>query len=554
MSKQNYSYSFSLVSLGCPKNLTDSETMSGMLIQAGWNFKTEIIDSIDLMIINSCGFLQSARDETFEQIDIFSDLKSKGIIKRLIVTGCVINSNAENLQKRFSLVDAWLSPFDEHKIQEVADILFSRINNPKNKDNSHQTSTLQTSQAKDDDNSKQETETNVLEKNLDKTECLLPNNSNNSQNFKLLNNNNLPLFYFHPERQLTFNDYSRRLLTAPHIAYLKIADGCDRFCSYCSIPSIRGRFVSKTKQNILDESKRLADQGVRELVLIAQETTFWGKDLYGQPKLAELLAQLKENNDFDWIRVLYTYPLFFSDELISLFKLEEKPIFQNKKAENIQISNAVSHKNENHELLTRKEDRKTSILPYIDIPLQHCNDQILKHMNRRIGKSETEELLTRLREKINDLVLRTTMIVGFPGETEEIFMELIAFMKKWKFERAGIFEFSAEKGTPAFDMKPHISQNVKARRYRTIYRLQENISKNIARSWTGKILNVLIDDVGRNESGNIVSNLFLGRTFADSPDIDPIVYITGENLKPGELVPCEIVTSHDLDLIAVPVE
>ncbi|MBR5627604.1 MAG: MiaB/RimO family radical SAM methylthiotransferase, partial [Thermoguttaceae bacterium] len=361
-----------------------------------------------------------------------------------------------------------------------------------------------------------------------------PNKSREKLGFKPALNIVPPVFRFTPTRHLPLNDVHRRQLTASHVAYLKIAEGCDRFCSYCAIPSIRGRFVSKPKDDILTEAEKLADSGVRELVLIAQETTFWGTDLYGQPRLAELLARLRERGWFDWIRLLYTYPLFFSDELISLFGFPE---------ENRSDTSPASMSGE------RKE---TVLLPYIDLPLQHCNDELLRKMNRKIGKSETEELLARLREKIPELSLRTSMIVGFPGETEAMFNELVEFMEKWKFERAGIFAFSPETGTPAATLPDQVPDRIKQSRQKKLYAKQERIARIHDRRQLGRVIPVMIDEQGTDENGSPLSDLFLGRAWFESPDVDPIVYVTGRDIPIGEIVLCEVVDIHELDLIAVP--
>ena len=280
--------------------------------------------------------------------------------------------------------------------------------------------------------------------------------------------------------------------------------------------------MSKPFETILDEAKRLADAGVRELVLIAQETTFWGADLYGRPDLVRLLAALKSLNLFAWIRVLYTYPLFWDRELTSLFKLEEPGT--------------------------------TSILPYVDIPLQHCNSDLLKKMNRRVDKAQTEELLARLRDEIPDVVLRTTFIVGFPGETDAMFHELVEFVERWRFERAGVFEFSPEPGTRAFDMTEQVDDKTKARRCERLYAVQERVSHQFARRLVGSTLDVMLDSYALADNGEPMRNVCLGRTRADAPDVDPVVYVTGRNLKPGEIVPCEIVDVNGLDLVAVPAD
>lgn len=464
--------SCSIISLGCPKNHVDSESMIGRLIAFGYRFQ-EDPENVDLLILNTCGFLQAARDEAFDWIRDLIEMKKQGRIRCIAVAGCLIKAQGESLSQTFPEVDFWFSPFDENRIAPVLD-------------------------------------------NISKPEIANPIS--------------IPIFLSAKDVKFPHQDEQRRILTAPHVAYLKIADGCDRFCSYCSIPSIRGRYISKSKEAILDEARRMADAGVRELVLIAQETTFWGSDLYGQPRLAELLAEIKDQKNFDWIRVLYTYPLFFSDELIALF-------------------NGGGRK--------KRENEQSIILPYIDIPLQHCNNEILKKMNRKTGKEETEDLLARLREGIEDLVLRTTFILGFPGETEKQFSELIDFVKKWKFERAGQFLFSPEPGTRAALLPDQIPDSVKIKRQKKFAAVLKKLTEKFAQSRIGSVLDIMIDECSLKGNKEMFEcdpapEVYIGRSAADSPDIDPQVYITGFNLPVGKKVPCEILAVSGENLVAVP--
>ncbi|MDR0870806.1 MAG: MiaB/RimO family radical SAM methylthiotransferase, partial [Planctomycetaceae bacterium] len=311
----------------------------------------------------------------------------------------------------------------------------------------------------------------------------------------------------------------RERLTEKHIAYLRIADGCNRRCTFCAIPDIRGNFRSVPLEALLAEAKRLANSGVQELILIAQETTFWGTDIYGQAKLAELLRQLEKIDGLRWIRLMYSYPQYFDDELIDLFAAGGK------------------------------------LLPYIDIPLQHCSDEILKKMNRRVHKTETEQLLEKLRSRIPNLILRTSLIVGFPGETEAMFTELLRFVEQWKFERAGVFRFSPEKGTPAAKFENRVQHRLLDRRYESLYKHCEKFSIAWAARQKGNTMNVQIDGNYIDDNGRKESNLFVGRTFADAPDIDPVVYVTVE--KPaddliGALIPCEILETEGCDLVGIP--
>lgn len=480
--------SFSIVSLGCPKNLVDGESMVGLLVSRGFCFVPDV-RNVELVILNTCGFIDMARREAFECLDELLHLKKRGKIRLLIVSGCLIQvENREELLDRYPEVDAWLGPFNESEIADIVERLRSGDLTPTSETNDVKT---------------------LFEPDWIKT------------------NRSLPMFRSTPQKRLTFFDKDRELLTLGHVAYLKIAEGCDRFCSYCLIPSIRGRFVSKPINDILEEAKRLAEKGVRELVLIAQETTFWGSDLDGSPRLASLLVQLRDLGLFDWIRVLYSYPQGFDDELLA-------------------VLGSTSKKTDT--------SGQTLVLPYVDLPLQHCNDTILKQMNRRCGKSETEELLERLRSGIPNLILRTSIIVGFPGETEENFAELVEFMTKWKFERAGIFEYSPENGTPAATLPGQVPARIRNQRYKKLYAKQERISHGFARGLVGRSMTVLIDRMGSDGEGHSIDDLFLGRTLADAPDVDPLVYVTGTNLVPGSFVDCEMIDVSGLDLIAIPAE
>ena len=457
----------SIVSLGCPKNLVDSESILGRLIGDGWEFTPEV-EGANLVILNTCGFIESARREAIETLDFLLALKRRKKIKSLAVCGCLIRALGSELPRRYPEVDAWFGPADETHLSEAFPL-------------------RQISTAKEQKKGSSPKKPVPFRDTLD--------------------------------RRYTFHDESRLLLTLPHTAYLKIAEGCDRFCSYCAIPAIRGRFTSKPIETVLSEAEILARSGIKELVLIAQETTFWGNDLYGEPRLAKLLAELRGMNAFPWIRLLYTYPLFFSDELLELFGGED-------------------------------DSAPSVILPYIDLPLQHCNDALLKQMNRRVGKSETEDLLARLRETIPGLTLRTTFITGFPGETDAAFEELLEFAEKWRFERAGVFAYSPEAGTRAAELEGQIPEKIKEERRARLYEVLMRISAEDARAKVGKTYNVLVDTPVINDDGSEAEDFYIGRTAADAPDIDPVVYLTGSGLTPGEFCRAEIVDTQQQDLIA----
>ncbi len=434
---------FSVVSLGCPKNLVDSEHYVFEMEKMGKKFRPDVAGS-ETVILNTCGFLHSARSEACEYIEALLELKSAGSIDRILVRGCMPQlevSQSEGIAKlaaEFPGVAEW---------------------------------------------------------------------------------------YGVPTGDLTIkNEAGRHLLTFPHVAYLRIADGCDRRCSFCTIPLIRGRFRSVPLENLLKQARFLASQGVKELVVIAQETTFWGKDLYGMPSLPKLLRELETVDGIEWIRLMYSYPAHFEDALIDLFAKGGK------------------------------------LLPYIDIPLQHASDEMLKKMHRRVTQAETEALLGKLREKIPNLVLRTSLIVGFPGETDAMFDELLRFVDRWKFERAGVFPFSAEAGTEAAELPNKIPQRVIERRFDRLYQACERHSTAWATLQKGRILNVRIDspytdpETGRKEPG-----VFIGRTQADAPDIDPVVFVTNPpenkaNLTGGRVLACEILETEGCDLVGVALE
>ena len=417
---------FSLISLGCPKNLVDSEQYVFALQQTGLEFCTEI-ENCELVVLNTCGFLHSARNEAREYLRALIELKRKKQIGRIAVRGCMpMFESVESLAAEFPDVDDWfgIPPASEHSAP-------------------------------------------------------------------------------------------RRLLTEKHVAYLRIADGCSRRCSFCAIPRIRGKFRSVSEENVIHEAGRLAASGVKELVVIAQETTFWGNDLYGKPQLSTLLQKLESIDGIRWIRLMYAYPQYFEDDLIDLFAAGGK------------------------------------LLPYIDIPLQHANDEMLRLMNRRVTKSETEQLLEKLRTRINNLVLRTSFIVGFPGETDAMFQELLRFVEQWKFERAGVFRFSAERETPAASLTPKVPPKTIDRRYEQLYQACEKHSLAWANQQKGRILHVQVDGNYVDEYGHKEAQLYIGRTVADAPDIDPVAYITGQQLAPGSLIECEILETEGCDLVGV---
>ena len=441
---------YSLITLGCPKNLVDSERMAGLLRLDGYRFVADP-GRADFVVVNTCGFLAAARDESCSAIRDMLELKRRGKLKGLIVSGCLAQRDKEALLKQFPEVDQVVGVFSRDAITTAAERLFGPWNEQRT------------------------------------------------------------LFNPAPARPLP--DTDRLRITPSHLAYLKISEGCNRTCSFCTIPSLRGRYISKPIDEVAAEAEQLAADGVRELILVAQDTTYYGVDLDGRPRLADLLKRLDQVSDLEWIRLMYLYPMYIDDELIEV------------------IAGA---------------DR---ILPYLDLPLQHISDEVLRRMRRRVGRRNTEELLARLRLAIPELALRTTFIAGFPGETEAQFEELLDFVRGQRFQRLGAFVFSPEPGTPAAELDGQLPDAVRQERRDRLLEAQQAIAFEWNEAQVGRQLDVLIDcDIPDQ------TNAYLGRSFADAPEIDGAVYVTGAGLLPGQLVSCEIVASQEYDLIGVAVD
>lgn len=440
----------SLIALGCPKNLVDGERILGLLRDAGWELTTDP-DQADIVIVNTCGFLRSAREESFAVIEEMLKLKRKGKIRGVIVAGCLVERDREAILDRFPEVDQLVNIFARDEITEAA----ARI------------------------------QSGLMEQRT----------------------------VFQPASVIPLDDRRRLRVTPRHLAYLKISEGCDRLCTFCTIPHIRGRHVSKPIESVVEEARELVADGVRELVLVAQDTTYYGLDLVGRPLLADLLRRLREIPELRWIRLMYLYPMYITDELIEVIR-EGEPI-----------------------------------IPYLDLPLQHISDRILKRMKRRVSAEEIKTLLARLRQAIPNLVLRTTMIVGFPGETEAEFRELVSFVQTQRFERLGVFEYSHEPGTPAARLKDHLPRRVIRARREQLMAVQQEIAFDWAQAQVGRRVTVLLDQLYPERR-----HVFLGRTYADAPEIDGVVYVTGKNLQPGQFVNCEVVAAEGYDLVAAPLD
>jgi ribosomal protein S12 methylthiotransferase len=437
---------FSFVSLGCPKNLVDSERMLGLLAQDGYVLVPDA-QKADLVIINTCGFIDAARQESLTVIREMLDRKKAGALKGVVVAGCLAERQKEMLLEEVPEVDQVVGVFGREEIAQVADRIMGDL---------HEQRTI-----------------------------------------------------FRPAPIQAQDDRARMRITPRHLAYLKVSEGCDRLCTFCAIPYMRGKHVTKPIEEVISEARELAADGVRELNLVAQDMTYYGVDLYGRPRLAELLRELDQIEGIDWIRVLYNYPNYFTDELYEVLGSSQR------------------------------------IIPYLDMPIQHINDRMLRMMNRRHTRAETETILERLRANIPGLVLRTTFIVGFPGETQAEFEELRDFIKATRFERLGVFPYSFESDTPAAKIPGHIADEVKLARRDEIMAAQQEIAFAFNKGMVGRKLDVLID--GPSPEGR---DLWIGRTYADAPDVDGLTFVRSSSVEPGDLVACEIVAAQGYDLIA----
>ncbi len=429
-----------MISLGCAKNLVDSEVIAGILERAGFQV-TERAEGSDVAVVNTCAFIRDAQEEAIETIFALARLKEQGKLKKLIVAGCLPQRYCSQIKKLLPEADGFLGP---GRIGDIAGTVRAVL--------------------------KSELRVNIGEKHF-------------------LNTAATP----------------RRLLTPVHYAYVKIADGCDNRCAYCVIPGIRGRYESREMNSIVKEVKKLTAKGVREINLISQDTTYYGADIYGKPALAELLRRLAGLKKAGWIRILYTHPRHFTDELIGVIAGEKK------------------------------------ICKYIDMPLQHISDKILKGMGRKIDSRRIKELIRRLRGSIPGVILRTSLIVGFPGETERDFNMLCDFVQETEFERLGVFKYSREEGTRAAKMRPQVPEKTKERRFCKIMLLQQKIAAKKQAALIGTRMPVLIDSIERSGA--------VGRSRFDAPDVDGVIYVKSRGLRPGQIIDVRITDSLVYDLI-----
>lgn len=431
------------ISLGCDKNLVDSEEMLGLLNSRGYTFTDDETEA-DVIIINTCCFINDAKEESVQTILEMAEYKKTGKCKALIVTGCMAQRYKQEILDEVGEVDQVLGTTAYEKIVEAVD------------------------------------------------EALAGSRGVEEE----------PLSY------LPQTDAKRMVTTGGHYAYLKIAEGCNKCCTYCIIPKLRGRYRSVPMERLIEQAKELAAQGVKELILVAQETTVYGMDLYGKKSLHLLLEQLCQISGLRWIRILYCYPEEIYEELIQTMKKEEK------------------------------------ICHYLDLPIQHAADGVLKRMGRRTTRADLEQIVTHLREEIPDIVLRTTLIAGFPGETKEQHQEVMEFIDEMEFDRLGVFTYSQEEDTPAASMPDQLDEETKLNWQEELMELQQEIAFDKAESRTGSIVTAMIEGKVADEDA------YVARTYGDAPNVDGLLFVqTSEELNSGDFVRVRITGAVEYDLI-----
>lgn len=431
------------ISLGCDKNLVDSEEMLGLLNSRGYTFTDDETEA-DVIIINTCCFINDAKEESVQTILEMAEYKKTGKCKALIVTGCMAQRYKQEILDEVSEVDQVLGTTAYEKIVEAVDEALAGSRGVEEK----------------------------------------------------------PLSY------LPQTDAKRMVTTGGHYAYLKIAEGCNKYCTYCIIPKLRGRYRSVPMERLIEQAKELAAQGVKELILVAQETTVYGVDLYGKKSLHLLLEQLCRISGLRWIRILYCYPEEIYEDLIQTMKREEK------------------------------------ICHYLDLPIQHASDAVLRRMGRRTTRADLEQIVTHLREEIPDIVLRTTLIAGFPGETEEQHQEVMEFIDEMEFDRLGVFTYSQEEDTPAASMPDQIDEETKLNWQEELMELQQEIAFDRAEERTGSVVTAMIEGKVADEDA------YVARTYGDAPNVDGLLFVqTTEELNSGDFVRVRITGAVEYDLI-----
>lgn len=450
---------FAFVSLGCPKNLVDSERMLGKLAMEGFSLVGDAAEA-DVVVVNTCGFIEPARQESLGVLREMVELKTGGKVKAVIAAGCLAERDREGLRDQVPGLDHLVGVFGREEIAQAVELSLERIGAKRGKKR------IAVEELKG---------------------------------------------IFSPAPVKALEDTARLRATPQHYAYLKISEGCDRLCTFCAIPQMRGKHVSKAIEEIVREARELISDGVRELCLVAQDSTYYGIDLYGEPRLAPLLRELDALDGLDWIRLHYAYPEHVTDELVDV------------------LANA------------------RHIVPYIDMPLQHISDRVLRRMNRKTTRAATEEIVGRLRQRIPGLVLRSTFLVGFPGETEAEFNELVEWVREAKIERLGVFPYSHEPTTPSAKLDGAVPEEEKLRRRDVLMATQQEVAFAHAESRVGQTLAVIIDGPDPEMPG-----WYLGRTMADAPDIDPVARIKAKSLESGSIIQADITGFDGYDLLGRP--
>ena len=417
---------YAIVSLGCPKNLVDSEIFANIIEVNGFT-QTENFKEANVIIINTCGFILDAKDESVQTILEMTEYKTSGKCEKLIVTGCLVKRYFDDIKKNIPEIDYLVTLKDFNTFAKI----FSAVAQKK-----------------------------------------------------------------------------RKILTLPHFAYIRISDGCNNRCAYCAIPDIRGNLQSVSIEKLVEEAKYIANLGVKELIVTAQDTTQYGVDIYGSQKLSELLHELHKIKGIEWIRLLYLHPAHISSKIIDTIA------------------------------------RLPKICKYFELPLQHINDEILQNMNRKVTKKRIEQILSEIRQKIPNAVIRTTFIVGYPNESKENFAELREFIQQQKFERLGVFTYSKEEDTPAFSQNNQIDGETSENRKDELMSIQQNISQNFLESLVGTKIKVIIDRISDEDDF-----AFEARTYFDAPEIDGIVFITDGEAKVGDIAEVKIIDAWEYDLI-----
>lgn len=438
------------ISLGCDKNLVDSEMMLGLLSENDYEFTDDETEA-DIVVINTCCFINDAKQESIDTILEMAELRKNGSIKALVVTGCLAQRYKEEIQKEIPEVDSIIGTTAIDEITGVLDELLNREN------------------------------ADISAEKINHYRSL----------------DNKPL-----------TDTKRIVTTGGHYAYLKIAEGCDKHCTYCVIPKVRGNYRSVPMESLIKEAEILAEGGVKELILVAQETTVYGLDLYGKKMLPQLLSKLCRIEGIRWIRILYCYPEDIDDELIQVIGAEPK------------------------------------ICHYLDIPIQHGCDNILKKMGRRTDRQQIEDIIGKLRSSIPDICIRTTLITGFPGETDEEHEELMTFVEQMKFDRLGVFTYSQEEDTPAALMPNQVREEVKEERLAQLMELQQEIAFDAALSMEGTYVDAMIE-------GKVADDdVYVARTYKDAPNVDGLLFVnTGRELMTGDFVKVRVTGAYEYDLI-----